>query len=867
MTEGHVGRLNAALSGRYEIERPLGQGGMATVYLAHDARHQRRVALKVLKPELAAVVGAERFLAEIRTTANLQHPHILPLHDSGEADGLLFYVMPYVEGETLRARLDRERQLPVDEAVRIATNVAEALDYAHRHGVIHRDIKPANILLQDGKPVVSDFGIALAVSAGGAGRLTETGLSLGTPHYMSPEQATGDQHVGPATDLYALGCVLHEMLAGEPPYTGSTPQAVLGKIITAEPPSTSAARRSVPRNVDAAIRRALAKIPADRFASASDFARALADPGFSDGRAEHPVGPQAARSAPSAALATLCAVLAVLAAWGWVGRSAPPAAEPVTRLTAALPQDHRVALPESDVFPLALSADGRTLAYVGESAAGNQVYVRGLDSYESRLLEGTRGATQPFFSPDGAWVAYFVGRRLFRVSVSGGAPIPIAQTPGLPAGGAWGPGDQIVFASDSALWRVSVAGEEPERVPWPAPGLVSWPTFLPEGTGGWSTPAVLTSAGNALFAVSVADGEARPVGVETNGHGVFSRGFLVYTETNGVVRAVPFDHEELRATGTAVSVLEDVLRPNLTDATVLTLSQTGTLAYMPGTSARTLVLVDRTGRQTPLDFEAGAYRNAAVSPDGFRVFADRRGQGSRLLDLRSGADNDGAGAGLIGAWSPDGREVLTGAQDRLLRFPALPGARTTTREYSVPSGGVPVHWGVDGVVTFFSINQRAQNRGGIYSISLDGDGPVEPLVDTEADETLPSRSPDGRWLAYVSDASGGSEIYARPFAGGEPRLVSVNGGDRPVFSRDGRELFYMSGERMYAVPTDRLDQPGPLEPELLFTGSYVHLATSWDVRPQGDFLMVWAGPNWLREILVVQNWTTELQEPFAGEAR
>jgi serine/threonine-protein kinase len=224
-------RLNAALEGRYRIERELGEGGMATVYLADDLKHERKVALKVLKPELAAVIGAERFLAEIKTTANLQHPHILPLHDSGEADGLLFYVMPYVEGESLRERLDRDRQLGVDEAVGIATKVAAALQAAHERGVIHRDIKPANILLSKGEPLISDFGIALAVSAGGAGRLTETGLSLGTPHYMSPEQATGDQSVGAATDLYALGCVLYEMLVGEPPYTGSTPQAILGKII------------------------------------------------------------------------------------------------------------------------------------------------------------------------------------------------------------------------------------------------------------------------------------------------------------------------------------------------------------------------------------------------------------------------------------------------------------------------------------------------------------------------------------------------------------------------------------------------------------------------------------------------------------
>ena len=212
-------------------ERELGEGGMATVYLADDLKHERKVALKVLKPELAALVGAERFLAEIKTTANLQHPHILPLHDSGDADGFLFYVMPYVEGESLREKLDREHQLPVDEAVRIATDVAEALQSAHERGVIHRDVKPANILLSKGRPLVADFGIALAVSAAGGGRLTETGLSLGTPYYMSPEQASADRELTAASDVYSLGCVLYEMLVGEPPYTGANAQVVLAKIL------------------------------------------------------------------------------------------------------------------------------------------------------------------------------------------------------------------------------------------------------------------------------------------------------------------------------------------------------------------------------------------------------------------------------------------------------------------------------------------------------------------------------------------------------------------------------------------------------------------------------------------------------------
>jgi serine/threonine-protein kinase len=238
--------LASALSGRYELEREIGRGGMAVVYLARDGRHDRRVAIKVLNPELGAILGVERFLSEIRVTANLQHPNVLPLFDSGEAAGLLYYVMPFVEGETLRARLDRERQLPVDEALRIAVGIANAAEYAHSHGIVHRDLKPENILLQSGQPIVADFGIALAVSKAGGARLTQTGMSLGTPMYMSPEQATGDRIVDARSDVYAIGAMLYEMLAGEPPHTGSTTQAIIARILTDPPRPLRSVRPAVP---------------------------------------------------------------------------------------------------------------------------------------------------------------------------------------------------------------------------------------------------------------------------------------------------------------------------------------------------------------------------------------------------------------------------------------------------------------------------------------------------------------------------------------------------------------------------------------------------------------------------------------------
>ena len=268
-------RLNTALADRYRIEHELGKGGMATVYLAEDLKHDRKVALKVLKPELAAVLGAERFVVEIKTTASLQHPHILPLFDSGSADGLLFYVMPFVDGETLREKLNRERQLSVDDALEITKVVAGALDFAHKRGIVHRDIKPENVLFQDGVPVVADFGIAVAVSTAGGDRLTETGLSLGTPAYMSPEQASGEREIDARSDVYALGCLTYEMLAGDPPFVARNAAAVIARHMTDTAPPITTVRRNVSGAVARALARALNKAPADRQASAGAFATEL----------------------------------------------------------------------------------------------------------------------------------------------------------------------------------------------------------------------------------------------------------------------------------------------------------------------------------------------------------------------------------------------------------------------------------------------------------------------------------------------------------------------------------------------------------------------------------------------------------------
>jgi len=393
-------RLTTALAEHYRIERELGKGGMATVYLGEDLRHQRRVAVKVLRPDLSAIVGADRFLNEIRVTANLQHPHILPLYDSGSADGLLFYVMPYVQGESLRERLNREKQLPIDEAVRLAKEVASALDYAHRQGVIHRDIKPENIMLQDGTALVTDFGIALAVSQAGGTRMTETGLSLGTPFYMSPEQATGDRQIDARSDIYALGAVLYEMLSGDPPHTGSTARAVIAAVVTEEPRDIATRRPRLAPHVAEAVHRALEKLPADRFVTAADFAKALEGPTATTGRFA---------SAPGAR---------PRARWRWA-----PAPLLLAGLVVGLVGGrllfHRAALRETrtrltftgDANSPTVTRDGHWLAYVrgrcrtvGSNCEGDLVVQELPRGTPSVLVSGARNMSQATWSPDGASV-------------------------------------------------------------------------------------------------------------------------------------------------------------------------------------------------------------------------------------------------------------------------------------------------------------------------------------------------------------------------------------------------------------------------------------------------------------------------------
>ena len=881
-------RLTAAMADRYRIEREIGQGGTATVYLAEDLRHRRKVAVKVLRPELAAILGGERFLKEIAVTANLHHPNILPLYDSGEADGFLFYVMPFIDGESLRAKIDREKQLGVEDAVRIARSVAAALDYAHRQEVIHRDIKPENVMLYEGQAMVADFGIALAVSQAGGARITETGLSIGTPHYMSPEQAAAERDLDGRTDIYSLGAMTFEMLAGRPPFEAATLQSVVSKILTEPARPVSRDRPGVPANVDAAVHVALSKLPADRFPSAARFAEALGNPAFAI-PADRP--PAANGSKVSAAerwvwLAMTIASLAV--AWlGWNRRSA---SRTVERLFFVLPDSQRLAVRGGFSYPIDISPDGARLVYVAESGGGTQLALRNLDSFEVKLLEGTASARQPFFSPDGEWVGFFANDQLLRVPVNGGAPIPIAAAPGPSGGADWGPDDRILFSAGGRLFQVAAAGSGPTPLALQpdSTGIYNprWPHILPDGKHALVTGYPKSGGSDQLARIVAFDlttGETRDVIAGSQAR-YLPTGHLIFHAGQERIRAVPFDPARLAVTGAEIPVLENVFRgPAAGAANFAVAAKAGTLLYVQGSFNRSLVLVDRNGRESAVPAQSRGYRFPRVSPDGRHVAlqVDPRPSDLWIVDLQRGTGerqetpaHDG-----WGVWSPDGRRIAFLADADLLAgadllawreypFVADPIPVRLQRDSLTVANGVsntyyPKSWTRDDHLIGYGSSAGTDSGTDILSVAI-GDGAVTPLLATPSLETNPAVSPDGRWIAFDSDLSGVPEVYVHGFPKlGERHAISIGGGVEPVWSWDGSELYYRRGNSIMAVPV----RTGPSfeilgEAEPLFFGLYDFTQDgNWAVLPDGRFLMIRGDPTTTTRFQLVLNWFEELRNP------
>jgi serine/threonine-protein kinase len=850
-----IDRLNAALEGRYRIERELGEGGMATVYLAEDVRHKRHVALKVLKPELAAIVGAERFLAEIETTASLQHPNILPLFDSGEADGFLFYVMPYVEGESLRERLDREKQLPVDEAVRITVEVAEALQSAHDRDVVHRDIKPANIMLSQGRPLVADFGIALALSSAGSHRLTETGLSIGTPQYMSPEQATGDRVVGPAADLYSLGCMLYEMLVGDPPYTGSTAQAILAKVITGDTVPVTEQRRAVPPHVDAVVRRALEKLPADRFRSAAALAQALRDERFRHGVSDAGAR-MGSRRAPWLAVGgwVLAAALTTVVVRDSLSTDAP---RPVRELSLAVPI-------ESGPSELALDADASVLVLSDrpqDAGAGRSLYALGLYDRTRTAIPGSEGAIDWAVSPDGSRVAFMNGSGL-HVAPLGRPPRSLDERATCCVH--WSGDEVVYYTAGTRIRRATVDGAQPESVLESDEGAGFF-HYTPVGDGGRAIVVSFDfSSPTATAQIEWIDASTGQRQVITEGDRPFltSEGYLVFDRDESLW-AARLDPESLELLEGPVRMVERIVT-TVSDA-LFSLSESGDLVYwLPseeGVEGERLVRVDRAGNATPLDpdWVVAAIESVEVSPDGSRAAV---AVGSMLQSeiwihsLRGGTSGRLTSYGGMNrrpVWAPDGESVAF-ISDRGGRRSAytVPVAGVVTPELllEVPDQDVDeVLWSPDGNWLVY----RTGTGVGATDIFARRMGPDTMTIavsnEPGIDERAPVLSPDGRWVAYVSDEGGQPAIWVRPFPEVDAgrRRVSSGFGVEPVWSDDGEELFYRDDANLMSVAISDPETFVTGEERVLFpnSGFFAYEAyRAYDFDPASDGLLMIA--SWSR---------------------
>ena len=872
-----ISQLSATLAGRYEVTREIGAGGMATVFLARDVRHERNVALKLLKPELGAVLGVERFLSEIRVTANLQHPNLLALFDSGMANGLPFYVMPFVEGESLRGRLDRERQLPVDEAIRITLAVAAALEYAHGHGVIHRDLKPENILLQAGQPVVSDFGIALAVSNAGGTRVTQTGLSLGTPQYMSPEQATGDRVIDARSDIYSLAAVLYEMLTGEPPHTGTTAQAVISRVITERARDVRSSRPNVPEAVAEAVERGLEKLPADRWATAGEFSDALRgkiSAGYTTGgRHSAHVRTWRTESRNPVAITACVVAIASLAFAGSQWHATPPPATGQTERFLIAPTKDASAPPTAGVS-LAISPDGRTVAFVGRLAGTNRnrLLLRRLGTLGIDTVPNGYGAAAPAFSPDGQWVAFIANAVLFRYSLSGGAPLKISEIGGAPNGIAWITPDEIVVTLRRDLLIQPTAGGERVRLDGAIEGEVSRQYPKPLGDGDHVLYASWRDGGltkSEIAVTSIRTKQSRLLGVT----GVCPLGvvddMLVYVTADQAVMSVPFDRRALRVTGQAVPIESGVLLGSR-GACKAGIAEDGTLALQRGWPRSQLVLVDNRGVERATLGDLNSYAFPRFSPDGKQIAATIvSGARSdiwiyRIADGTMTRLTDGNSVNERPEWSHDGKRVLF----RSDRSGERSGIWWQLADRSGPATALLLNDRAD----YFEAVATPDGRGIVYQVdtaaadlmyrNLVGDTvprPVaaEPLVSEDRGRV----SADGRWVAFTSTATGAPQVVVQRLdsAGGQVQ-VSTTGGSEPVWSRSGRRLFYRDGSRFLAVtweanPEFRIVSRSSLFEDQYLVGSQPH--AGYDVSLDGLFLVPKTTES--SEIVVVRHWLREMR--------
>ena len=787
---------------------------MGEVYKARDTRLDRTVAIKVLPAHVASDPQLrERFEREARAVAALNHPHICTLHDVGQQDGIDYLVMEHLEGQTLAERLEKGA-LPLDQALRYAIEIADALDKAHRHAVVHRDLKPANIMLTRSGVKLLDFGLAkfgphapvgiagMTVAATHSAPLTGQGTILGTLQYMAPEQLEG-READSRTDIFAFGALLYEMATGKRAFRGESHASLISSIMSTDPPPVSSLTPMAPPALDRVVRRCLAKDPDGRWQSARDLALELDEIARAPVTAT-PAGPRPRRRDFAGWIVAAGLLLALLVALFGPWRRAPSAPAAPVRFTVSPPRD------TAFQGMLALSPDGRRLAFVATTADGRDLlWTRALDSLESRALEGTDGANYPFWSPDGRFLAFFAGGKLKKIEATGGSPQTLCDAP-APRGGSWGSTGTIVFAANAGgqIERVAEAGGQAT----PLPHLTSkrdgdffyrWPSFLPDGN---RFLYFTFAAGRVGLSVASLDSpDTTWVTASASGAAYVSAGFLFYRVGDRLMSQA-FDARQLRVTGEPVPFVEDVWWDGLsTLATAFSASSAGIVAYQTGgLSSTRLLWHDRSGKELGSVGPSGAYLEPALSPDGrwlavIRAEPGVLGPAVWTIDLERGSlsrFSSGSGFAATPLWSPDGRRIVYAASPAgEVYVHDAQGAEKEKLLYK-GAGFTPLEdWSRDGRFLLYDALDWRTFRSDVGVRDLEA-GTDRLVLSATFNEFGARLSPDGRWLAYGADESGRSEVFVRSFPeAGFRRQVSTGGGTQPRWRGDGRELFYVSDDR------------------------------------------------------------------------
>jgi serine/threonine-protein kinase len=871
---------------------------MGVVYLAHDTKLDRQVAIKSLPAELMDNPKARsRFSSEARVLASLNHPNIATIYEElKEAEGVGFLVLEYIPGDTLAERIGRKK-LKVKEALTIGLQIAEGVAAAHEHGVIHRDLKAGNIkITPEGKVKVLDFGLAKAVGGETLNQqstITEPGRIIGTPAYMSPEQARGER-TDERSDIWSFGCVLYEMLTGSVPFEGGTPSDTLANILTYEP-DWQALPKSTPANIPVLLRRCLTKDPRRRLQHIGDASIEISEtlnlPATAPPVTTTSLGisrPRVPRQLVVLGVACSILVVVVISLVIWNLKRPLPSGAPLSQ-----PARRFIIRPETSFEfealwhrALALSPDGRQLACVEEgSDKRRRIYLRKLDEFTARPLAGTEGAISPFFSPDGQWVGYVdhFQRKLKKVSVKGGEPMILCECLEF-RGGSWGTDDTIIFtpASLGGLWRISASGEGLEEltVPDANQGELGhiWPQILPGGKAVLFTNKRKGGLGNQFEVYSLETRQRRPLFKPGTCARYVPTGHIVYARKK-TLYAVRFDIEQLKVVGSAVTVVPDVMSRGSTSAQ-FAISRDGTLAYIP-VQARSAELrpvwVDRNGQVEPLPGATPrGYDKVRISPDGVHVaFAilDGDNRDVWIYDLTRRTLNpltsDGKSRAPI--WTPDGKRVVfcsyrTG-QGQLFAQNVDGSGEPELLATVETSDNFPSSCSPDGKeILLLTVDPKRPMLGDDISVlsfeKQNGKPHLRPFIQRNLVQRHAAWFPDGRWVAYSSDESRRWEVYVEPYPGPGPKImVSTGGGYQPVWSRDGKKLFYRSGNKMIAATIETKPEFKVINFEELFEGRYLTTVFhNYDVSSDGRFLMIQepqeSTPLWIN---VVLNWFEELK--------